>query len=203
MRMRLRVPVVCAAFVQRCAGTRGADAGTADAQNCASCESAKGGQRPLLRPYGRVACALCAGYGARRASALALFSAPNELTGALPSLAADAFSPSLSLYLCRYTLSGSTYSSKPSVDIAHSRSSPLMVLRFSRWHLSLALWSKPGERQGAHEQGASRRDEGGGGGITRQARRVGSWVGWMGGDGVRGGGQLTQSGRGKQRRCET
>ena len=33
---------------------------------------------------------------------------------------------------CRCTLSGSTYSSKPSVLIAHSRSSPLMVLRFSR-----------------------------------------------------------------------
>ena len=37
-----------------------------------------------------------------------------------------------SRYLLRYTFRGSTYSSKPSVLMAHKRSSPLMVLRFSR-----------------------------------------------------------------------
>ena len=52
-----------------------------------------------------------------------------------------------SLYFCRYTLSGSTYSSKPSVLMAHSKSSPLMVLRFSRWHLSLALRDEAASRQ--------------------------------------------------------
>ena len=46
---------------------------------------------------------------------------------------------STSLYLDRYSFSGSTYSSKPRVLMAHSKSSPLMVFRFSRWHLSLAL----------------------------------------------------------------
>lgn len=44
-----------------------------------------------------------------------------------------------SLNLARYTLSGSMYESKPSVCMAHSRSSPMMVFRRSRWHLSLAL----------------------------------------------------------------
>ena len=43
----------------------------------------------------------------------------------------------------RYTFNGSTYSSKPSVLIAHSRSSPFIVFRFSRWHLSLALSRRP------------------------------------------------------------
>ena len=40
----------------------------------------------------------------------------------------------------RYTLRGSIYSSNPNVLIAHSKSSPLIVFRFSRWHLSLALF---------------------------------------------------------------
>ena len=39
----------------------------------------------------------------------------------------------------RYTFKGSTYSSKPRVLIAQSKSSPFIVFRFSRWHLSLAL----------------------------------------------------------------
>lgn len=78
-----------------------------------------------------------------------------------PCLASDAFSPYTgayktrhsmstlcmqgkprlltSLYLCRYILRGSTYSSKPSALMAHRRSSPLIVLRFSLEHLSLAL----------------------------------------------------------------
>ena len=44
-----------------------------------------------------------------------------------------------SLYLCRYSLRGSPYSSKPRMPIAHTKSSPFIVFRFSRWHLSLAL----------------------------------------------------------------
>jgi len=40
----------------------------------------------------------------------------------------------------RYNLRGSIYSSNPNVLIAHSKSSPLIVFRFSRWHLSLALF---------------------------------------------------------------
>lgn len=70
-----------------------------------------------------------------------------------------------SLYFCRYTLSGSTYSSKPSVLMAHSKSSPLMVLRFSRWHLSLALRDDAGDasaRRGALAQDAPRRGRAGG-----------------------------------------
>ena len=43
-----------------------------------------------------------------------------------------------SLYLARYTFRGSTYLSNPSVDIAHNKSSPLIVLRFSCIHLSEA-----------------------------------------------------------------
>lgn len=39
-------------------------------------------------------------------------------------------------YLDRYTFNGSMYLSNPRVLIAHRMSSPLMVLRFSRWHLS-------------------------------------------------------------------
>lgn len=40
---------------------------------------------------------------------------------------------------CLPHLSGSTYSSKPRVESAQRRSSPLIVFRFSRRHLSLAL----------------------------------------------------------------
>lgn len=47
-----------------------------------------------------------------------------------------------SLYLARYTLSGSIQSSKPNVAIAHNKSSPLIVFLFSFWHLSLALQNK-------------------------------------------------------------
>jgi len=46
---------------------------------------------------------------------------------------------SASLNFCKYNLSGSTYSSKPKVLMAHSKSSPLIVFRFSFRHLSLAL----------------------------------------------------------------
>jgi hypothetical protein len=49
------------------------------------------------------------------------------------------FSPrTASRYLPRYNFKGSTYLSNPSVDMAHNRSSPLMVFRFSCKHLSLA-----------------------------------------------------------------
>lgn len=41
-----------------------------------------------------------------------------------------------SLYLLKYTFSGSTYLSNPSVLMAHNKSSPLIVLRFSCIHLS-------------------------------------------------------------------
>ncbi len=43
-----------------------------------------------------------------------------------------------SRYFWRYSLSGSTYGSNPNVDIANRTSSPLMVLRFSCEHRSLA-----------------------------------------------------------------
>lgn len=54
---------------------------------------------------------------------------------------------SASRNLVRYVLSGSRYSSKPSVCIVHSRSSPLMVLRRSRRHLSLALQARREQQQ--------------------------------------------------------
>ena len=41
--------------------------------------------------------------------------------------------------LSRYATRGVLYASKPSVSIAQSKSSALIVFRFSRWHLSLAL----------------------------------------------------------------
>ena len=41
-----------------------------------------------------------------------------------------------SLYLLRYSFKGSTYLSNPSVDIAHNKSSPFIVFRFSCRHLS-------------------------------------------------------------------
>ena len=52
---------------------------------------------------------------------------------------AAGFSPrTASRYLLKYNLSGSTYLSNPNVDIAHNKSSPLIVFRFSCKHLSLA-----------------------------------------------------------------
>jgi hypothetical protein len=64
---------------------------------------------------------------------------PTFDAGALPEGILSGLSPrTASLYLARYNLSGSTYLSNPSVDMAHSKSSPLIVFRFSCIHFSLA-----------------------------------------------------------------
>ena len=62
----------------------------------------------------------------------------NYLFQSFPFLSFPSFPFIDSRYFVRYSFSGSTYLSKPSVVIDQSKSSPLIVFLFSRWHLSLA-----------------------------------------------------------------